>query len=496
MQCVAQDVGRAAVRSEVRVGFLRGGAYDVATIPMETYVARVLAGEAARESPSAALEALAIAIRTYAAANRGRHRADGFDLCDQTHCQVVRAASSATERAALATAGQVLLFDGRPAAVFYSASCGGRTERAVGGLARRRSIRRTFRRSLDDACQGQPEWTAELRAVDLQRALAAAGFRGTLRSMRIASRNESGRVAQVDDRRADAGRDFRAGPADGVAAPAAAAAGSEHVIRSDGDSDRLPLRGTRLRPRRRDVRRSDPCASPHGGVSAASILERYFPGTIACGPVRRANGVSLSGIDERLRAPRSSRWPRPRRVELRCRPRRDAAVERSRCGSIGRPRSIEQASGRPWFTSGTIVDGEMHLLPLGMLRDRGMLELTVRRQLTRLLTERELAGKPLWVREGTALHFGDRPDDSAAARLTVRGSCPSDDELARPVSPGRWPTRIRGRALASSGNSRLVDPGATFGSGAQRFVGQFSRALDGRRPQLNARLHPRSDSAY
>ena len=95
---------------------------------METYVARVLAGEALRDSQPAALEALAIAIRTFALANRGRHRADGFDLCDQTHCQVLRAAVAATERAARATAGRLLLRDGAPASVYYSASCGGRTQ--------------------------------------------------------------------------------------------------------------------------------------------------------------------------------------------------------------------------------------------------------------------------------------------------------------------------------------------------------------------------------
>jgi stage II sporulation protein D len=83
---------------------------------METYVARVLAGEALRDSRPAALEALAITLRTFAEANRGRHRADGFDLCDQTHCQVVRTATAATERAAQATAGRLLLLrDGAPA---------------------------------------------------------------------------------------------------------------------------------------------------------------------------------------------------------------------------------------------------------------------------------------------------------------------------------------------------------------------------------------------
>src|SRR5262249_2930251 len=73
----------------VRIGVATSsGAYTVVSMPIDAYVARVLAGEAARNSPPAALEALAITVRTFAAANRGRHRADGFDLCDQTHCQV------------------------------------------------------------------------------------------------------------------------------------------------------------------------------------------------------------------------------------------------------------------------------------------------------------------------------------------------------------------------------------------------------------------------
>ena len=78
-------------------------------------MARVLAGEAARDSQPAALEALAITIRTFALANPGRHRADGFDLCDQTHCQVLRTATAATDRTAQATAGRILIRDGAPA---------------------------------------------------------------------------------------------------------------------------------------------------------------------------------------------------------------------------------------------------------------------------------------------------------------------------------------------------------------------------------------------
>ena len=69
----------------VRVGPAAGSDSDaggVVTWPLEVYVARVLAGEAEPEAADAALEALAVAIRTYALANAGRHADDGFDLCD------------------------------------------------------------------------------------------------------------------------------------------------------------------------------------------------------------------------------------------------------------------------------------------------------------------------------------------------------------------------------------------------------------------------------
>src|SRR3954447_25399802 len=116
------DVQRSSfdVPTTLRVGIARpGGGYTVSTMPMESYVARVLAGEAVRESQPAALEALAITVRTFALTNRGRHQADGFDLCDQTHCQVLRPATPATERAAQATAGRILTKNGLPAQVFY-----------------------------------------------------------------------------------------------------------------------------------------------------------------------------------------------------------------------------------------------------------------------------------------------------------------------------------------------------------------------------------------
>ena len=167
------------------------------TIPVDDYVAGVLAGEAARESAPSALEALAITVRTYAVANLGRHRADGFDLCDQTHCQVLRTATPATDRAAAATTGKVLLYQGAPASVFYSASCGGRTERPSEVWPGARNPEFLPSRD-DDACGGTPVWTAALSAPELSGRCARRGSPARRFAMSaILDRNTSGRVTAL-----------------------------------------------------------------------------------------------------------------------------------------------------------------------------------------------------------------------------------------------------------------------------------------------------------
>ncbi|HYM24884.1 MAG TPA: SpoIID/LytB domain-containing protein, partial [Vicinamibacterales bacterium] len=64
----------------LKIGIARGDGYRVETMPLERYASGVIAGEMVRGSARAALEALAIAVRTFAVANLGRHRSDGFDL--------------------------------------------------------------------------------------------------------------------------------------------------------------------------------------------------------------------------------------------------------------------------------------------------------------------------------------------------------------------------------------------------------------------------------
>ena len=106
------------------------------TIPLEDYVRSVVATEGSTENELESLKALAIASRTYAVKNMGRHERDGYDFCSTTHCQRYRPTGSqsdtyiapAVTEAVEATRGEILRDSGGNVAdSYFSASCGGAT---------------------------------------------------------------------------------------------------------------------------------------------------------------------------------------------------------------------------------------------------------------------------------------------------------------------------------------------------------------------------------
>lgn len=454
----AQNV---AAPATLRIGLLRGGSYDVSSIPLETYVARVLAGEAARDSPPGALEALAVAIRTYALSNRGRHRADGFDLCDQTHCQVVRTATAVTERAAQATSGQALYFEGELANIYYSASCGGRTQRPS-QVWPGTPDPPYLPVQQDRACEGQPEWEVEIRGPDLVRALANAGFKGSLKSARVASRDDSGRVARL---RLDgltpseiSAQDLRIALISMRDVPQVQSATFE--LRQSGDVYRFTGHGYGHGVGMCVIGSVNMAAS---GATAAAILGQYFPGT-TLGP----SGPKLTAVPAatptpaRAAAPASPATPPPAAIPAPARPEivvwgeendRDALIKLTSAArdelsaALGVPTPMrltvrvhqtateyERATSQSWFTLGAVSGGEIHLTSVVSLRDRGMLERTLRRQIAHVLTAPALAARPLWVQDGAWLFFAD--GGAAGGRNDSRVACPTDTELARPLSAG------------------------------------------------------------
>ncbi len=114
----------------------------IESVGLEDYVlGSVLAEVSPLNQPPAAVarifEVQAVLARTYVAGNLGKHRTDGFDVCDTTHCQLYDPARERTSRFADAarqavrrTAGLVLTYQGRLAEGLYHADCGGYTASA------------------------------------------------------------------------------------------------------------------------------------------------------------------------------------------------------------------------------------------------------------------------------------------------------------------------------------------------------------------------------
>ena len=111
----------------------------VRTVRLEDYVlgsalAEVTPLDEASSTVERVYEVQTVLARSFAVANIGRHEADGFDLCDTSHCQLYEPDRLRTSRFAPAgraaverTAGLVLAFAQRPADALFHADCGGHT---------------------------------------------------------------------------------------------------------------------------------------------------------------------------------------------------------------------------------------------------------------------------------------------------------------------------------------------------------------------------------
>jgi len=111
----------------------------VVTVPLEDYVLGAALSEVTPSGESARVatrvyEVQAIIARTYGASHVGRHAPEGFDVCDDTHCQVYQPGriktstfSAAARDAVRRTAGRILRFGRQPAQTLFHADCGGHT---------------------------------------------------------------------------------------------------------------------------------------------------------------------------------------------------------------------------------------------------------------------------------------------------------------------------------------------------------------------------------
>lgn len=424
---------------------------SVTRIPLETYVARVLAGEAEPNAPEGELQALAIAIRTYATFNAGRHGRDGFDLCDTTHCQVMRIATAATRHAALATAGQILAWNGVPAEIFYSASCGGRSESAAAiwpgaNLPYLQTVE-------DDVHDGDVPWTYTLRLVELHRMLAQRGFGGDrLKDVRVNSRTSSGRVATL--RLSGMAPEVIAGDQFRLMVSARDLKSTAFTVEKHGDELEFTGRGYGhgvgmcVIGAGRRARR---------GETATQILAQYYPGleirtldntstrvrteTVMTAAVPDVVGRGLAVSPRGPAAPVTIRGVnQPSDLQQTAARAHQSMTQALRSPGVSvtidvhdTVEGFRQATGKPWWASTSVNAGTVDLAPLTLLAQRDGIETTLRSAIAQAIMAPELSGRPEWVRVGGARYFARSvpplPPDSRS-----RLKCPVDAELTLAIS--------------------------------------------------------------
>ena len=161
-------------------------------------MARVLAGEAVRDSQPAALEALAITIRTFAAGEpeAARRRRVRFVRSDALSGGASGGGGHRARRAGDGAVGCCCATASRRPFTTRRRAAAAPRFRPTSGPAPR--IHPSCRRARTTPAKARRRGRRASAKSDLLRALRAGGFRGDrLRDVRIASRNASGRVAQL-----------------------------------------------------------------------------------------------------------------------------------------------------------------------------------------------------------------------------------------------------------------------------------------------------------
>lgn len=166
-------------------------------IPLETYVRGVVGAEVSADWPMAALEAQAVASRTYAiTAHAGGSK---FDVYADTRSQMYlgkKAETPSTDAAIAVTAGQILTYAGNPAITPFFASSGGYTESAENAWPG--SAPEPWLAAVPDPYDAGPlhRWTLTIGFPVAARDLKGL-VKGSLRGIKVLQRDSSPRIVSA-----------------------------------------------------------------------------------------------------------------------------------------------------------------------------------------------------------------------------------------------------------------------------------------------------------
>jgi stage II sporulation protein D len=190
--------GRYRGAMEFRVGSF-SGVNAINAVALESYIRGVVPSEMPASWAPEALQAQAVAARTYALTT-GKNGA-GFEQYATTASQVYRGMTgekTTSDAAVQATAGQVVTYGGNPVVTYFFSTSGGRTENVEFSFLGAQP--NPWLRSVDDPYDAisprhtwKFQWSSKTAAAKLK-----AYTRGSFRGIKVTRRGESPRVVSAE----------------------------------------------------------------------------------------------------------------------------------------------------------------------------------------------------------------------------------------------------------------------------------------------------------
>jgi stage II sporulation protein D len=385
-----------------------------ASMPMDEYIAGVLAGETANFKSDETLKAMAVAARTYAMHFGSRHALDGFDFCDSTHCQNLQIAgvSPRLRNIAASTSGEVLWYDGEPAATYYHANCGGTTEDGRFILGNHEQRAPYLKQHSDTYCvrNGAFQWRTEVSKRELQRALAAEGVNvpGQLRTAAVLQRTPSGRVEFLTVTSSQVitvpGLTFRSAVGHNIGWNRLKS--NWYDVRDEGDKIVFHGRGSGHGVGLCQVGAEVMGEEDH---TYREILAFYYPGTRLGLSAQGTQWQQLNSEDVVLftTRPDRDRALLPLATRIMHETEEQTGLVYSSATKLkvyATVAAFRDATAEPGWVAASTRGSTIRMQPTDVLQDAGTLETTLRHELLHMLVEEHAKpGTPLWFREGLVL---------------------------------------------------------------------------------------------
>ena len=186
------EVNNRRYRGSVEIFRTQGatGMTAVNVLTVDEYVYGVLGLTLTPEWPEQAVKAQAVVVRTFALHNIGKHRNEGFDLCDTGDCLVYEGQTQENPKILKAiedTWGMTLLYQNYVAAAYFHMSSGGYTENSETAFSRMYP----YLRGVPDFDQTSPyfRWQKRISPQELESLLKGAGYNfGALTAIELSRR--------------------------------------------------------------------------------------------------------------------------------------------------------------------------------------------------------------------------------------------------------------------------------------------------------------------